>query len=130
MLDNSSSLLGYIYEYEIGVNYKAGQLIIYDDRAFQAVVDFMSSDGGTDSLLNMKEFDVPTVSGDIVQVGPFDATNGYIFGNNTITLEAPSGYSVVGYRMFGVGAANFPDGGQTGSSIRHWMYCRRVTNAQ
>lgn len=126
--NGTTSLLGYIYEYVTGVDYKNGQLIIYDNRIFEAISDFTSSSGTTDSLNYMKEFDVPTTAGSIIQIGPFDALNGYGFGNNTITLEAPTNYAVVGYRMYGVGAANYPDGGATGSSVRHWMYCRRIIN--
>jgi hypothetical protein len=126
--DGSSNLLSYIYEYALGVQYKKGQLIIYDNRVFEAVLDFLSTSGFTDSLNYMKEFDVPTTAGTVVEVGPFNATVGYGFGTNTIVLQAPANYAVIGYRMSGVGAANYPDGGSTGSSIRHWMYCRRIIN--
>lgn len=128
MENNASNLLGYIYEYATGVSFKRGQLIIFDDRIFEAKKDFVSSSGTSDSVNNMREFDVPTTIGEIVQVGPFDATSGWAFGDNTIILEAPANYAVIGYRMAGVGAANYPDGGRTGSSVRHWMYCRRITN--
>jgi peptidoglycan hydrolase-like amidase len=127
-MGGTSNLLGFIYEYELAVSYKKGQLIIYDGRVFEAILDFTATSGATDSVNNMKEFDVPTTAGEVVQVGPFDALCGRIYGNNTITLEAPTNYAVVGYRMYGVGANNYPDGGSTGSSIRHWMYCRRIIN--
>ena len=130
MQNGTANILGYIYEYGVGVSYKKGQLIIYDDRVFEAVTDFLSTVGTTDSAINMKEFDVLTAVGEIVQIGPFDATVGRIYGANTIVLEAPTNYAVVGYRMYGVGANNYPDGGSTGSSIRHWMYCRRIVRGQ
>jgi hypothetical protein len=126
--DTTTNLLGYIYEYAVAVQYKKGQLIIYDDRIFEVMSDFLSSLGSTDSINYMKEFDVPTTAGSIIQIGPFDATVGRGYVNNTIVLEAPTNYAVVGYRMYGVGANNYPDGGSTGSSIRHWMYCRRIVN--
>ena len=131
MQNGTANILGYIYEYGVGVSYKKGQLIIYDDRVFEAVTDFLSTVGTTDSVINMKEFDVLTAVGEIVQIGPFDATVGtYGYGYNTIVLEAPVNYAAIGYRMAGVGAANYPDGGRTGSSVRHWMYCRRIVRGQ
>jgi hypothetical protein len=126
-MSGTSNLLGFIYEYELAASYKKGQFIIYDDRVFEAISDFTATSGVADSVNNMKEFDVPTTAGEVVQVGPFDALCGRS-GNNTITLEAPTNYAVVGYRMYGVEANNYPDGGSTGSTIRHWMYCRRIIN--
>jgi hypothetical protein len=119
----------YIYEFENETLYREGEIIYANNIFYRAEKEFTSGLTTIEdefNLGNVGQFNKMDMTGSVSTVGPVDDGSGRSYGNRDVSLICPIDKFVVGYRMYGVGANNYPDGGSTGSSMRHWMRVREI----
>jgi hypothetical protein len=118
----------YLYEWETNTLYKEGEIIASNNVFYRVEKSFVSGTSISDDFNNgvLSLFNKLDLEGTVYTVGPVDANVGRGYGNNTVNLIAPADHMVIGYRMYGNGANNYPDGGSTGSSFRHWMFTKKL----
>ena len=119
----------FIYEFEANTAYKEGEVIYQNNIFYRAEKNFVSSGIGAETdfnLGNLGQFNKLDMTGSVTTIGPVDDGAGRGYGNRDVNLVCPIDKFVVGYRMYGVGANNYPDGGSTGSSFKHWMRVKEI----
>jgi len=119
----------YIYDFETNTAYNEGEVIYQNNIFYRAEKNFVSSNTGAQedfNLGNLGQFNKLDMTGSVSTIGPISDRTGWAYGNGDVSLICPVDKFVVGYRMYGNGAANYPDGGRTGSSFAHWMRVKEI----
>ena len=118
----------YLYEFEENTKYHEGEILLANNVFYRVEKTYTSSSSINDDFDNnfLSMFNKMDMEGVVYTRGPSYAKNGYGYGNVAIYQIAPEGECIVGYNMFGVGAANYPDGGRTGSNIGHYIFTKKL----
>ena len=119
----------YIYEYETNTTYKRGEIVCANNVFYRVEKTFKSTtsveaDFNNGNLAVFNKLDLE--SGAVNLVGPQNAQGGRNYATQNANLVAPTDHVVVGYRIYGNGANNYPDGGSTGFSMAHYLYTKKI----
>jgi hypothetical protein len=118
----------YIYEYESNTRYNRGEIICANNVFYRAEKTFISSTSVQSDFSNgnLSVFNKLDMEGSVNLVGPQNAQGGRNYATQNANLNAPQDHVVVGYRIYGNGANNYPDGGSTGFSMAHYLYTKKI----
>jgi hypothetical protein len=103
----------YIYEYEDNTDYNEGEVLYQNEIFYRVEKNFTSSGTSAETdfgLGNLGQFNKMDMTGSVSTIGPVDDGTSRGYGNRDVSLVCPTDKFVVGYRMYGVGANNYPDG--------------------
>ena len=118
----------YIYEWETLTPYKTNEVVYANNIFYRVENNYTSGTSAEDDFIagDLSQFNKLDMDGALNTIGPVNANVGRGYGTNDVSLMAPDDHFVVGYRLYGSGANNYPDGGSTGSRMQHWLVTKQV----